>query len=286
MKRSLQLIIFLCLNTIAGAQQNYVPNGNFEDYAGCPSDYSQINLATGWRRYTTGGTPDYFNVCATNWHVAAPANYFGYQQPASGNGYVGFYCVNVNGEYKEYIARDITPLTKGGEYEVSMSVSLADSTLHGVSDLGIHFYNSGPYTINQYTSLTLIPTIIYTEFGIITEKNNWVRLTKTFVADSAYDKIIIGSFLDSNSFINGSQPSPPYFYVDSVVVRLLDTVKVEYTDGILCAGDAIQVKYWTRLLSPANNVVTIQLSDANGSFANPVEIGSKQSNKSGLMVCN
>ncbi|MCB0696166.1 MAG: T9SS type A sorting domain-containing protein [Chitinophagaceae bacterium] len=297
MKNVLSVILMLLTSLFANAQQNYVPNGDFEDYVGCPSDYSQINLARGWRKYS-GGTPDYFNSCATNWRLSTPANYFGYQQPASGQGYVGVYASNGLGEYKEYVTRDIIPLTPGGEYEVSLSLSLCDTSDTAESDIGVFFYKSGPAFIYADTTPPVKPQVIFTSYGYLEDQVNWMRLTKTFVADSAYDNIVIGSFKDSNSRTIfeplPSVPFPPgvtgvdvpYYYIDSIVVRLLDTVKVEYTDGILCAGDAIQVKYWTRLLSPANNVVTIQLSDANGSFANPVEIGSKQSNKSGLMVCN
>jgi len=287
MNRILLFTIILFFATTVGAQQNYVPNGDFEYYSQCPYSHSQMQFATGWRAYTSG-TPDYISTCATFWGISVPSNAFGYQQPASGQAYVGIYAAGGMGEYKEYITRQITPLTVGGEYEFSMSVSVADSAVEGTSDLGAYFYNSGPNFVSTVKALQVTPQIIFTKEGILKDTVNWVRLTGIFVATQPYDNIVIGSFIDSNTrtiFDPPPDPPAPFYYIDSVVVKLLDTFDVKYTDTLLCAGDAIQVKYWARLHTTPGTIVTMQLSDANGSFAQPVDIGSDTTNKSGLITC-
>jgi len=291
MNRLLVLVSLLFAYMTSGAQQNHVPNGDFEYYDACPSGLQQTTYIKGWRPYTVG-TPDYFNTCATYWGVSVPYNYNGFQQAASGQGYVGVYAANGKGEYKEYVTREIIPLTPNGEYEVSLSLSLCDTSDTAESDIGVFFYKSGPTYFNADSTPPVKPQVIYTSYGYLEDQVNWMRLTSTFIADSAYDNIVIGSFKDSNSrtifepFPPGTSIDVPYYYIDSVVVRLLDTFKVEFKDTLLCAGDAIQVKYWTRLHTQPGSVFTAELSDANGSFAQPVVIGSDTGVKGKLVVCN
>ena len=66
--------------------QNLVPNGSFEEFTECPQ-------ATGyWATDWTGpyGSPDFFHRCAPGDVCSVPFNNMGYQEPAQGDGYMGF----------------------------------------------------------------------------------------------------------------------------------------------------------------------------------------------------
>jgi hypothetical protein len=56
-----------------------------------------------------------------------------------------------------------------------------------------------------------------------------------------------------------------------------------FTDTIICPPDTISIAYTAEVVFGATNTFTLQLSDANGSFAAPVNIGSFTSNNSGII---
>lgn len=305
-----ELLAILCILFFApsAAGQNHVPNGDFEDFTQCPGSFSELHRATGWKQYT-GGTPDYFNPCAT-FDVDVPANWFGNQQPASGNGYAGVYCYNQLNDYKEYMIRHITPLAVGVRYEVSMSVSLADTSMYATDDLGVFFYIKGPSGLPSLLgNVTLTPQVSYTGYGILNDKQNWVRLTQSFIADSAYNKIIIGGFAPRSTqgrqqFASGMNFA--YYYIDSVVVKALDTVyrppvdttappvdttiadsfSITFDDIAWCAGKSVSIDlfYIVDTFFSKDNIFHLQLSDSIGDFISPVNLGSLKSDAPGKIT--
>jgi len=54
-------------------------------------------------------------------------------------------------------------------------------------------------------------------------------------------------------------------------------IKQPFTDTVFCAGDSFNLKYFTTRTFNAGNTFTAQLSNATGSFATPVNIGSVNS---------
>src|SRR5690606_37414207 len=242
---------------------NHVPNCSFEDYSQCPTGYSQVNRATGWRQYTNGSS-DYFN-CAF-------ISTFGYQVAAHGQAYAGGYQYyrGHTFQYKEYIAREIIPLQPGKAYEVSMSVSLANNCKFGTADLGVYFYDSGPTMVNTSDVLNVTPQVSFASNGPIIDTQNWVRVSKVFVADSAYDNIVIGGFSHYNNIILDSITANSqynYYYFDSIVIRPYDSFAITSTDTMLCVGDTFTVDVITPITFNGTNIFIAQLSNKAGSFA-------------------
>lgn len=56
-------------------------------------------------------------------------------------------------------------------------------------------------------------------------------------------------------------------------------------DDPFCVGDTVLVQYLANAPFATNNVFTVQLSDANGNFANAISIGSLQSQYDGTITC-
>lgn len=283
------MVILAAWSMVATAQTNLVPNGNFEAYTNCPAWWSAIDSCTGWTTWSEA-TPDYLHPCNDTANGPdVPLNAAGYQYPASGNAYVGIYS-HVFSNYKEYITRKITPMQTGVTYEVSLSISLADRFSRGTNDIGVYFFKNGA-TYNTTDRIVRVTPQVWWTNTVVTDTQNWVRLTQTFTADSAYDNIVIGGFLDSlnaTSMNVGQGSSLPYYYIDSVVVTPNDSVYFLLTDTLFCAGDTFTLNYNVPTPSPfsTGNVFSAELSDPTGSFGSGTTvIGSTASNTSGSIHC-
>lgn len=283
MKLSFYLFILFIAFPRLVSGQNIIPNGNFEIYYPCPLTVAQLNSTlTGW---TSVNSADYYNACSTGPDVGVPVNNAGYQSAASGNGYVGILDYSPL-NYREYVTRTIPPLIVNAQYEVSMSVSLGDNCAYGSNGLGVYFY------MPTYSSTFLYktPQVSFSGYGPITDKTNWVRVSGTFIADTAFNNIIIGGFKDNNTITYASAGTgtfaSAYYYIDSVVVKLINHFMYS-VDTMLCAGDTIQLPYSFLPLNyfNSNNVFTVQLSNASGSFASPVDIGTFTSSANGTIQC-
>jgi len=66
---------------------------------------------------------------------------------------------------------------------------------------------------------------------------------------------------------------------------MLDSFRTDLTDSLTCASDTFVVGYRVPTDYNSNNIFTVQLSDKNGSFGSPVNIGTKVSDTSGTINC-
>jgi len=227
MKYLLTFVLVVALVKSYG--QNLVPNPSFEDTVACPYGLNQAYKAVGWSSYRD--TPDYFNACANNlpslYKPGVPLNTVGFQYAASGNAYCGLltdgYGINCNSPivsyaYREFIgSRLITPLVVGNTYFISMKVSLAEGSNCATNNIGVLFSTSA------YNDSSCAPINNYAHVrsnAIISDSVNWVVVSDSFIADSAYQYIIIGNFYDdeqTDSIISTSICNA-YYYIDDVCV--------------------------------------------------------------------
>lgn len=286
MKIILSTLIMLVMSIQTFCQTtNHVLNYDFETYTQCPNAYSQTDRCTGWRSFT-GGTSDYYNTCGVGSQVFIPSNGFGYQHAASGNGYVGGVVYGGN-NYREYIAREITPLVAKSVYEVSMYVSLANLSGYATNNIGAFFHDSAlTYTNSNFIDVD--PQVLYTNYAPINDTSNWVRLRKKFYADSAYDNIVIGGFLAPNLVTKvptGVNLTTSYYYFDSIVVRPTSGIFISDVDSVLCASDSFDLEYFAAGDFVSTNTFIAQLSNKNGSFSSPINIGTLVKDTSGVIRC-
>ncbi len=175
--------------------QNLAPNPDFEYYQFCPTNFAVTSYisCTPWRS-ATWGTCDYFNVCANGGNVDVPVNFFGTQQPHSGDGYCGFYAKAFfnNDEWREYLQGPLTaPLQAGKTYEVSFYVNLAD-IMCGVQYIGAYFSEDPPTTNNP---LPLFVTPQFETTGdFISDTVEWVLLKGCFEAEGGEAWVTIGNY--------------------------------------------------------------------------------------------
>lgn len=215
--------------------QNLVPNPSFEDYSDCPDSHSQIAKAINW--FTPYGTSDYMNSCfGSNGYAGVPHNTFGSQYPHSGNAYAGIIerTVGLDGTPfypSEFIGVQLdSSLVPGVKYFVKFYVSLADLTNYTSEAIGLRFFVDQPLWPTVLENPNLPAHVNDMDGTFITDKTNWTLISGSFVADSAYNYLIIGSFDPTFSpanyqYIPGGTPTGSganyqycYFYIDDVCV--------------------------------------------------------------------
>ncbi|MGV9013646.1 MAG: hypothetical protein ACOH13_13715 [Flavobacteriales bacterium] len=185
-----------------------------------------------WR--TWSNSPDYFNACADTLDdlanlASVPFNGWAFQYAQDGDAYAGFYTYYTP-EYREFIGAPlITPLTAGTTYYLSFWVNLADSgnyfgrNFGATNNQGLLFtmdsnawvdFNGPGFPFRNYAHLY--------RAEVLTDTTNWTLVSGSFVADSAYQYVVLGNFFDNAH--TEVLPLPPgngeysYCLVDNVCV--------------------------------------------------------------------
>ncbi len=206
--------------------QNLVSNPSFEDTVACPTTLTQIDRAAGWMSFSL--TPDYFNACAPSNIIApvsVPHNIWGDQLAHTGNAYVGFatYSAGTTNS-REYIATQlIQPLAIGQKYFLSFYVSSAFGYIQSgypgmaTNNIGalfstVAYSQSNPQHVDNFAHIV--------DSIIINDTINWVKISGSFIADSAYQYLSIGNFFDDINTnvitIGVHNPNAAYYYLDDV----------------------------------------------------------------------
>jgi len=220
MKKLLTCLLLL-LGFISKAQ-NLVHNPSFEQNINCPYDSGQLGYATEWF-----GTGDYFDSCCNNCSVDIPANYVGYRSAyINGHAYSGFFTYKkFAANYRTYIGGAIDALIPGHWYRVKLYVSCPSKMKYTTAGPAVFFYIN--QTIPATTQvLPFIPQInYYFNYTDVADTTNWLVRENIFYADSAYNKLLIGNFLDDDSAFVYTSPiqivhtyDGAYNYLDNISV--------------------------------------------------------------------
>lgn len=200
----------------------------------CPTGLRQIDACQHWLNF--GNSPDYFNSCTP---FGLPNSVFGFQYAHTGNAYAGaifFYRSNspVGPNYRESIGIELSSnLIIGQKYFVSFFAVNAEVDFGSIAcdKLGINFYTV------PFDSCCPPPLInsakLYTP-SILTDTLNWIKISGSFIADSAYQYLCISNFFnDANTDTLTTSPFPTraYYYIDDVCVST-DSLYNETWTGI------------------------------------------------------
>lgn len=275
MKQTFFFIAFI-FSYLYSSAQNIVPNGNFELNSGCPDNYNQINLCN-WQSGNLG-TPDYYYNCDSviGWpaNFGVPNNWIGAQAAFSGKGYCGIYGYSAipHNDYHEYLMVSIPALDTSLTYNISMQVSVADSSGYAGMGLGIYFNTFGAF--NTVGTIPITPQLDFTSVGLMSNTSTWIRLSGTYKPDSAYTYMLIGVFRDSSHlFLNPIKLAPDfqpftYFYIDSINVR--KKVKAGFTNPNLediisiCPNPATTQNVQIRFPDPNNQPKSFTIYNIQG----------------------
>ena len=228
--------LFFCgyIYSIVGSfsQGNLVVNPSVEDTMQCPIYSYPDSLAVGWSACSI--SPDYFHPCAnTAWPCTTsatcgfgvPDNFVGYQMAYDGIAYMGLLIFDGSvTDNREALQVQLTqPLVPGTKYFVSAYISMADTFPYICScdKFGFRFTNA-VYVISKSAVDNF--SHIHSDV-IITDSMGWTKVGGSFVADSAYQRLLIGNFYsDFNTNRNppcdsiGGGYYGAYYYLDMVCV--------------------------------------------------------------------
>ncbi|MCB9163699.1 MAG: T9SS type A sorting domain-containing protein [Flavobacteriales bacterium] len=234
------VIVAAVLNATSTTRaQNLVPNPGFEEFDICEADEFGVNGPLQWFR--TNGTPDYLQSCLPYGHVQGlPMNHFTYQEPYEGASCAGMYTYHHNGpiQYREWIMVPLLePLVVGQTYYGSFRANAAfggnaqnpefwlanDKVGMRFTTMAMPPWNVGdPYPVPPNHAHILYPQILADTVG-------WTLVSGSFVADSAYQFVMIGQ-LFSNALTDTLHFAPPgsvswwypraYTVVDAVCVSV------------------------------------------------------------------
>jgi hypothetical protein len=255
------------LSVVTHAQINLVPNPSFEDTVECPHFANQIDKAVGW--YASRGSPDYFNEC--DWVGGAtsiPANFQGYQYAHSGIAYSGFiaYYLPAPNQREYFTCQLLSALSIGKKYIVSFYISLGDVFFRlGCNKLGMLF------STTNYTFATPAPIGNFAQFytdSIINDTLNWVKVSGSFIADSAYSYLTIGNFFDdtnTDTIYLGQPVSYAYYYIDDISVMEDTTTavsEISLNDGVTIYPNPVH--YYLKIKDKKNLLLKVELFNSLG----------------------
>ena len=231
--------------------QNLVPNYSFEDWISCPNAFGQM-YAADWTPGTSG-TSDYYNTCVIDPNPPAgfvpsvPINFFGTQEPNTGNGYTGMWAhTGPNTHANEYIQTILTePLVAGECYDVEMFVSPGESYPdYGMSHFGMFISVDPPVELPG--NILIEDAQIYFE-DLVLDTVNWVPLTGTYVATGGEQYLTIGNFFEIGVYDiallgqdNGQSPEAAYYFVDDVRIELSQGSGQQDIEAAICEGECYE----------------------------------------------
>lgn len=230
------ILLFICS---IGYSQNYIPNGDFEQYTNCPSNHSEFQgFVDNWTNPQIGsgnGSPDYYNPCATGNVMGVPSNQGGWQEALSGASYSGMVIAREqsNTNFREYSQIMLTaPLVANECYHFEMYINLSNQSKFNSDDIGVYFSNIAITNVSTVGPLPYTPQITNTP-GNYPDTSSWTKVEGDYTAIGNESYLLIGNFKNSvntNTIINDSLATKPiaYVYIDSVsLVNCTTTINVK-----------------------------------------------------------
>ncbi len=243
-------------------QINLVPNPSFEDTVGyCQNQMIISPLGSKvkeWQVFSDFSTPDYFNICVNTvasppYICTVPYNFRGFQNPRTGNGYLGSYLYGVsNPNDSAFVETECVavklriPLTKSNCYYGEFYISLGNNSEIATNQIGM-LLTKDPYytTIGSFTN-TIQPQIQWDTTQFFTDTLNWVKISGKFISTDNEVYLTIGSFRDglhlnkkfiSSNFVS-TVPSVAknnfYIYIDDVALYELPSPQIQNTAITIC----------------------------------------------------
>ncbi len=247
------MYIFQAVNAQHLLSTNLVPNHSFELYDTCPTNGSQICMASPWNgaffylnNYTSRSS-DFHHFCSSDTNIQ---NTLLNKMPRTGNGCAGIYVYmdpSYFYNYREYIEIKINEkLIKNKKYCCNLytvpSIYLGNMA---IENIGIFISKNYANSYNPvWTGFMLIDTIsqIKNNNAIITDTVNWTKISGLFEADGNEEYITIGNFNDDNhtNWV-GLKPifGVAYYLIDDVSVCECSFDINLGPDSKLCKGDKI-----------------------------------------------
>ena len=216
------------------AAQNLVPNPSFEELDTCPYiiGFQGQSKPINWEKWNQ--SPEYFHSCAlpvngSDTLLSVPQNGFGFQYAWEGDAYVGMGIYDGANDFREYAGCELlVPLQVGQTYYLSLYYNMAMGGNYWApnwasNNMGVLFTMQS----NVWSGLTGPPFVLRNYAHLYdpvvnTDTAGWTLLSGSFVADSAYQYMVLGNFfsdaLTDTIHVLGASSLGAYAFVDGVCV--------------------------------------------------------------------
>ena len=206
-------LLLSCLGLVAALPceaQNLVPNPSFEEYDTCRvvnDVYYPETGPLGW--FSAAGTPDHFLSCLPYGSFnSAPNNFLAFQYPHDGECYAGVVTYRaIPTNIREYFMAQLAePLVIGQQYYASCYAAVGwggypmnpPAWLY-TSGFGMLFtMQQRQWVLNDPYPVPLNYAHVYSP-AMITDTVGWTLLSGSFVADSAYQYVMMGNHFDDSN---------------------------------------------------------------------------------------
>lgn len=265
----LRFILVFCFLSTFSFGQNLIDNPSFETSNIIPCGFSSTyldfnNQMDNWYMITKGKSTIYSTSvsvnCVNHPQSNNPTN-IGEQAPHSGDAYISLQTygnnISFGNNYREYAQIELNNnLLINHKYYFEYYISLADNSKYASNGLSLHLSNNSFTNYNYSSALNIVPTTTYP--GIITEKNQWKKISGFFVADSSYQYLTIGNFNNATNTaisINNNNSTiglnEAIYFIDDILLKD-STCLIAANDTVICPGDSAllysvseQGVYWT-----------------------------------------
>ena len=227
--RAMRAWLVRCLLFISAlrceAQGNLIPNPSFEEADTCAVQMGFLPNGKPLYWEPIDETPDYFRSCVPLGSVnGVPVNTFGFQFPHDGGSYAGVHAYLVS-DLREMFGVELEePLDIGQTYYGSF---WANAAYGGPQQTGSACNNIGTlFTMHAETWEQGMPGIALRNYAqiysqeVISDTAGWTLVSGSFVADSAYQYMVIGNhFSNANTMvqiIGPGNPNKAYVLIDEV----------------------------------------------------------------------
>lgn len=257
-KRSF-LFFICCLCTHIAFAQNLIPNPSFEQMKLCPS-WNNIDLKAdhiekfceSWenvgitKTLSCCGGGQYLNSCANIdrnllYGSGIPINSAGYQEARTGNAYVFLRFSGHSIDYSShfYNVKLKEPLVISKKYNLRFYLNLSDSSKSGINNIGMLLTSKKFFLPDDSDrSKEKLPNRAHLfAREVILDKENWVKVEGTIIADSSYEYLTIGNFFEFDKTSN-SNPGVGWdlgYYIDDVSIELTGK-QIEAQEQVACRG--------------------------------------------------
>lgn len=274
----------LGLFSLAAKTQNLVPNPSFELNDTCPYTIGFVDNSKPlfWEKWNQ--SPEYFHACAgalggIDTLLEVPRNGFGFQYPFDGDAYVGISAYGMD-NYRENVGCQLLePLEVGEIYDLSFYTNVAGgesyySVRWACNNMGMLFTMEPDFRVSN--GIPIFPLRNYAHLrssDVIADSVNWTLVSGSFVADSAYQYLVLGNFfsnaLTDTIHLSSGSSFGAYYFVDGVCVTRAGQ-DCSIVNGVV-EQEAIESILWPNptndwLNVPTNSNESWKVYDAVGSL--------------------
>ncbi|PKP46923.1 MAG: hypothetical protein CVT95_06340 [Bacteroidetes bacterium HGW-Bacteroidetes-12] len=228
MNKLYSILPLLVMSFFVLAQDNLVPNPDFQTLEKKVKEEGQITLATPWKSPTLAPA-DLYTKSTKNGLVGTPENAYGEEKPMVGDNYAGFLAYSEkNKEPRSYLQVQLTEqLEEGKSYCVTIYVSLADLSKYATNYIGMAITKNA-ISANNSDILKVENQIVSKKLSKYDQQFYWTPICGVFKAKGGEEFLTIGNFTPDEKLallkvkrprgVTKPQLPDAYYFVDNVSV--------------------------------------------------------------------